>query len=132
MTILMYTPLYIALNGLVLFALAVSVMRFRFKQDIPMGDGGLPQGLQRMRAMSNFVEYAPLILILLGSYEYLSQNTLAVHICGIALTLGRALHGYGLHKAPGPTVARGAGMLATLGVLLYLIGAIIWYYIEQL
>ncbi len=122
----MITPLYVALNGLVLIGLAICVVVFRVKHKVTIGDGGIASGMQSMRAQANFIEYVPLALLLMAGYEYMSQDIMAVHICGIVLTVGRIFHGYGLNKSGGPTIGRAVGTLATWAVLIYLIVRVLW------
>jgi uncharacterized membrane protein YecN with MAPEG domain len=52
----------------------------------------------------------------------LSGSTLLVHILGIALTVGRVLHGVGLNMSSGASFGRGAGILLTWMALL--VGAV--------
>jgi len=119
----MNTPLqiaafYVALNAVIMLLLAVNVMRNRVQSKTLIGDGGNPTLLQAVRAHGNNTEYVPLILVMLVTLALLQTSVLVLHIVGIALTLGRVLHAFGLSNNPGISVGRGGGTMLTLAALL--------------
>ena len=63
------TPWYIAINGLLLLALSVNVVRFRVKHRVNLGDGGQPELRQAMRVQGNFAEYVPMALLMIAAFE---------------------------------------------------------------
>lgn len=110
--------LYVGLNGLITLALALHVSRCRLKSKVDLGDGG-DLALQRaIRAHGNNVEYVPITLLIILGVAMLSASTLLVHALGVALTLGRLLHGIGLNLSGGASFGRGAGILLTWLTLL--------------
>jgi uncharacterized membrane protein YecN with MAPEG domain len=107
------TPLYAGLLGILLIALAYNVSRYRVGRKIAFGDGDHP-GLQRaIRAHANLTENAPLGLILLAAVEAQGFSAVVVHILGVALVLGRTMHGYGLARNSGTSIGRAGGILLT-------------------
>lgn len=118
--------LYAGLNGLILLALAAHVGRTRGRLNIMMGDAGNPLMIRAMRGQANFVEYAPLVLVQLVAMALLGTPGWVVHLVGLALTIGRLLHGWHFMQDDAPGWQRGAGagltMLALLVASLGLIG----------
>ncbi len=100
---------YAGLNGLIAFVLVVLVVRQRGKTKTGLGTGGHVVLEQAIRVHGNFVEYVPLILILLLLLELGGLAPLWLHLMGIALTLGRILHAWGLSTSPGESFGRAVG-----------------------
>ena len=109
---------YAGLNGLIALVLAFLVLRQRRRFRVGIGSGGHPALEQAMRAQANFVEYAPLILLLLLFLALTGLATAWLHALGVALTLGRALHAWGLSTKPGWSPGRFFGTALTLLTLL--------------
>ena len=116
-TLPLITALYAGLNGLLALFLAIRVSMARAKKKIDLGDGGDQQLLQKIRVHGNNAEYLALILVLLALIEALGAPVLALHVLGIALTLGRVLHAQGLASKTGPSFGRIVGQTATWLVL---------------
>jgi len=89
------TPLYAGILALVFFALSVRVVAMR-GTGISLGDGGNPAMLRRIRGHANFAEYVPLILLMMAFLELSRFSAYLLHGLGIALVIGRVLHGYAL------------------------------------
>ena len=94
------TSLYAGLLTLVFFALSVRVIRYRRAEQIGLGDADDKSLLRRMRAHANFAEYVPLGVVLLALCEAQGAPRIAVHLLGLTLLVGRALHGYGFSASP--------------------------------
>jgi uncharacterized protein len=109
---------YAGLNGLIALVLALWVVRQRGKTKTNLGTGGHPAMEQAIRAHGNFIEYVPLILLLLLLLELGGLAPLWIHLMGTALTLGRILHPWGLLTKPGESFGRAAGMILTWLTLL--------------
>lgn len=117
--------LYAGLNGLVLFWLTFNVVQVRRARKIYMGDGGDPLMIRAMRGQANFIEFAPMILLLVALWALLGAPVLAIHAAGLMLTVGRLLHAWHFTRADAPGWQRGAGALLTLlALLLAALGAI--------
>jgi uncharacterized protein len=107
------TAIYPGLNGLILLVLAIRVARQRGIAKIGIGTGG-NESLERVaRIHGNAAENIPIILILLGIAEACGSSPILLHGMGIALTLGRLLHAWGLTRSPGESFGRAAGMALT-------------------
>lgn len=91
---------YAGFLGLVLVWLSWTVIVWRKRTGIWLGDGG-HEALQRaMRGQANFVETVPLTLVMLVLMAHLGAPAVALHLFGLTLSTGRLLHG--LHfAAPG-------------------------------
>jgi uncharacterized protein len=88
------TMFYAGLLALVLLALSVRTIQARAATKVYMGDGGNELMLRRMRGMANFVEYVPLILIMLALLELRATAPWQLHALGATLLVARVLHGY--------------------------------------
>ena len=96
--------------GLVGLILAFRVSMGRGKHKITMGDGGNPDMIVRMRTHANFVEYVPLMLVLLGLLELGGANHTALIVGAAALVIARIFHAIGM---AGPMALRVTGAMAT-------------------
>ena len=103
--------------ALVAAVLATRAAMGRAKYGIMMGDGGHPDMIARMRAHANFVEYVPLMLILMGLREFAGANRIVLIASGAALVVARILHGIGMTRQT-VNLYRGAGNLTTFLLLL--------------
>lgn len=109
--------LWSGLLGLLYLALAGLVVRHRYRAKVGVGDGGDPALARAIRVHGNFAEYVPLTLFLLLLLALAGWGSLYIHILAGILVAGRLAHAIGLAGSEGPSIGRGAGMLATWGVL---------------
>jgi uncharacterized membrane protein YecN with MAPEG domain len=116
------TALYAGLNALILLVLAFRVARQRGISKVGIGTGGDAALERASRVHGNAVENVPIVLILLGLAEACGSSVVLLHGIGIALTLGRLLHAWGLTRSPNESFGRAAGM--TLTWLALAVGAI--------
>lgn len=113
------TGLYAGLLGLILLWLSLRVILVvRGKGELNYGDGGNPDFVTIVRGQGNFVEYVPLILILMAIDELGGVSSAWLHTMGAALVLGRIMHPLGLRTTPGIVPLRFVGTLLTFLVLL--------------
>lgn len=113
------TPLYAAILGLMLLVLSARVVAVvRGKGEVGYGDGGNPDFTTVVRGQGNFIEYVPLILILIAFAEAGGSSSTTIHAMGTALVVGRILHPIGLTNEPGINPARLVGTILTWTVLL--------------
>lgn len=110
--------IYAALCGLLLFALSLNVSRTRGKYKVSLGDGGHEELMRAIRAQGNFVEYTPLVLLLLLLLELKGAPVLALHILGAGYFVSRVLHGLGMIMNARPNPMRGIGAGVTWLVLI--------------
>lgn len=101
--------------ALINFWLSMRTGNARRAAKVSIGDGGDPALIGRMRAQANFIEYTPIVLILIGAIE-LSQgsSTWLWAVTGIYL-LGRVGHALGMDGMP---VGRFAGTITSLLTML--------------
>lgn len=121
MTTLPITLTIAGAAALVNLWLAFRVVGLRVKHKMPLGDGGNAVMLGRMRAQSNFTEYAPFVLILLGLVELSIGSVTWLWFVGIAFILARLAHGFGMDR-PAPNALRAGGAVTTWIILLGLAG----------
>lgn len=113
------TLVYAGALGLWFLALSVRVVLGRVGPGAPgLGDGGNPMMLRRIRGHGNFAEYVPLVLAMMGFLELSAEPRWVLHCLGLALLLGRLLHGYALSFTQQSVFGRTAGILLTLMALL--------------
>jgi len=118
--------LYTGLNVLIIFALIWQVIGHRRREKITLGDGGFPPLIRAIRAHANAIEIAPIALIGLIVMVMANAPLWAIHVGGLSLTLGRALHGYGLSRNEGASFGRMVGMILSLTALLWIGVYCIW------
>ncbi|MGL5446231.1 MAG: MAPEG family protein [Rhabdaerophilum sp.] len=102
MTTFPVTTIYALLTAIILLALFMNVTLRRSKIGQSIGDGGDVDLHERIRRHGNFVEWTPMVLILLALAEANQASTLALHVSGSLLVVGRVLHPFGL-KTGAPT-----------------------------
>jgi uncharacterized membrane protein YecN with MAPEG domain len=107
------TTLYAGLLGLLYVALSANVIRRRRDSRVNLGSGGNERLERRIRAHGNFAEYVPLALLLMALAETGGTPAWLVHLFGIALVIGRGLHGYALSSLVKRPAARVGGMVLT-------------------
>ena len=102
--------------------LAVRVGQVRTSEKVSVGDGGNDKVIARMRAHANFVEYTPLIVVLIAAIELAAGTSRWLWIVMALFMLGRIAHGFGLDGwKPGRPVGTIITMLTLLGLGLYAI-----------
>lgn len=102
--------------------LMVRVGRVRMAEKVSVGDGGNENVIRRMRAHSNFIESAPIVLILIAAIEISSGTSMILWLVSILYILGRVAHGFGMD---GGTLGKGR-MIGTLITMLTLLGLAGW------
>ncbi len=102
------------------FWLAMRVGNVRRAAKVSIGDGGDMALIARMRAQANFIEYTPIVLVLIGAIE-LSQGT-STWLWAVAALylLGRVGHGLGMDGwIPGRMGGTLISLFTMLGLGLY-------------
>ena len=112
------TPLYAGLLGLVLLALSGRVIAAVRAKGVGLGTGGNADYEAIIRSQGNFIEYVPMILILIGFAEAGGASDAWIHGLGGTLLVARILHPIGMSPDPKPNPFRFVGTVATLLVLL--------------
>ena len=102
--------------------LGIRIGQLRTSLKISIGDGGNEQVIRRMRAQSNFIENAPLVLVLIGAIELARPGNTILAAVAAVFIVGRVLHGLGMD---GGSFAIGR-MIGTLSSLLIQLGLSVW------
>ena len=126
----MAVALCAALLGFLGTALTVNVIINRVRTGIHTGDGGVARLAQAIRAQGNFVEQAPLVLIIIAVAAAVGVRPLVIDILAAVLLVARLLSAYALNRSLGPSQLRqfsaGVSVLllaaASLAILLALAG----------
>jgi uncharacterized membrane protein YecN with MAPEG domain len=117
--------LWVGLNLLLILILSLLVVRQRQKHRVNLGDDGILELSQAIRALGNATEYIPaglagiLVLALTGT----PAAAVLVHVAGFLLFAGRVVHAVGLSNSGGASFARTIGMLATWVSYIFMIAA---------
>lgn len=85
-----------AAAAIVNFWLGVRIGRLRIARKIEMGDGSDPLIYARMRAQSNFIENAPITLILVAVVELAGKGGWWLPLAGAVFMAGRIAHAFGM------------------------------------
>lgn len=115
------TLTYGAVLGLMMAVLSIRVPIRRGILDVPFGDGGDVPLATRIRAFGNFVEYVPMIVLLMALAEVSGAAPGVLHASGTGLVLSRLVHALAYRGRPELTLAekvgRGIGAFSTWTVL---------------
>lgn len=114
------TALYAGI--LAIFALVLSFqagsLRGKVGASVLFGDPANMELAEKVRRHQNFLEYVPMILILMGAIELNGGSATFLHVIGIALIVSRIAHAIGLKHDnmghPGRVIGAGGTALITL------------------
>ena len=115
------TGFYLALLALVYAALALQVARLRRGNRVLFGDGENVRLRCAIRVHANFIEYVPIITLLVAMLEMSGLSTIWVHVLMGALLVARLLHPLGMYSKPGTwqfSAGRVGGIVITISVLI--------------
>lgn len=107
-------------SGLLLFvliALSVNVVISRNRHRVLLGDGGVEPMNIAVRAFGNAAEYIPIGIGAMILMALLSAPIWLMHVVGVLLFIGRAVHPFGLSATGRPRPARLIGMVLTYAAL---------------
>ena len=119
------TLLYAAIFAV--FALALSAQaglyRGKVRISILFGEPDNMVLAERVRRHQNFLEYVPMVLILMAAIELSGGSKTFLHVIGVLLIAARVAHAIGLKhdniEHPGRTVGAGGTALITLAAAGY-------------
>lgn len=89
----MISALYAALVSLWIYTLTFKVIKARRKNKVAYGDNDVDELVRTRSAHANAVENSMVILVLLFALEFNGGYVWLIHLFGIALLIGRLLHG---------------------------------------
>lgn len=113
----MITGFYAALLGILLVVLIMNVVKRRMHFKVGLGDGGIKELEQAIRAHGNFIEIVPFALILLFIMEYQGLSSAYLHIYGATLVIARILHAVGLYQTPYRSFGRMMGTILCVSLI---------------
>lgn len=99
--------------------LMTRIGRLRMTVKVMHGDGGHPLLTRRMRAQANFIEHAPLFLVLVAVIEMTGRGGTWLAIVGSIFMLARVAHGFGMDRSdmnPFRFAGIGVTVLAEIGL----------------
>ncbi len=115
------TACYLAILALLYAALALQVIRLRRSNKAAFSDGGNLSLRSAIRAHGNFMEYVPIITLMVAMIEMAGASALRVHLLMGALLLSRLLHPLGMYAAPNSLqfrICRVGGIFITIALLI--------------
>jgi uncharacterized protein len=119
------TALYALPLALLCLVLWFRVTQMRAQLKVSIGDAGHTDLHERIRQHGNFIEWTPLVLLLMVIAEGNGAGALWLHISGGLLLLGRLAHPFGLKAGnaghPLRYVGNSASLLATLTAMVSLV-----------
>ena len=119
--------LWVGLHLILLLALSLLVVRQRRRHKVALGDGGVPELAQAIRAFGNATEYVPAAMIGIAVLALVQAPPLAIHLIGVLLFAGRLLHGFGLSRSGGSSFARSIGVTLTWLAYVFASAALLFY-----
>ena len=128
---MLITPFYGAIFAFILVVLSVRTLRLRRKLKVAIGHGNQPTLERAMRAHANFCEYVPMTLLLIFFLESLTATTWWIHLLGISLLIGRAVHAFGVSQVSETYLFRVFGMAMTFTVIVFASVRILMAYLLQ-
>jgi len=111
---------YLAILALIYAVLALQVARLRRDNLVLFGDAENAKLRTAIRVHANFIEYVPIITLLVALLEMSGMAASRVHLLMGALLLARLLHPMGMSARPGTwqfNAGRVGGILLTIAVL---------------
>jgi uncharacterized protein len=128
------TGFYLGLLALIYAALALEVARLRRGNRVLFGDGENVRLRSAIRAHANFVEYVPIIALLVAMLEMSGLSAVRVHVLMGALLVARLLHPLGMYVGPRTLqfqICRVGGILLTLLVMLVSALLLLWRFVPD-
>jgi uncharacterized protein len=115
------TGFYLALLALIYAALALQVVRLRRGNRVLFGDGENFRLRSAIRIHANFIEYVPIVALLVAMLEMSGLSAAWVHLLMGALLVARLLHPLGMYSKPRTwrfSAGRVGGIFITISVLI--------------
>ncbi len=111
------TGFYLGLLGVIYLVLSLLVVGYRWKYRMAIGDGDHVELRKVIRIHANFIEYVPIVLLMMLCLENAGHSSRQVELLGIALVVARICHAVGVFRTTGTSLLRTVGVLATFAVL---------------
>ena len=111
---------YLALLALLYVVFTLHVIRLRQGNRAAFGDGENIKLRSAIRTHSNFIEYVPIITLMVAFLEMSGASPIRIHLLMGALVVSRLLHPLGMYTAPNTRafrIGRVGGMFITISLL---------------
>ncbi|MEC7644180.1 MAPEG family protein [Idiomarina sp.] len=132
MATLTITSLFAGILALIYVVLSVRIIQLRWRHRVGIGTNKVEELQRAVRAHGNFIEYVPLMLLMLALIEFNGVGSTWIYALGSALTIARIAHAVGLSSNAGVSWPRSVGVLGTFSVLLLQAGILIGIFVGQL
>lgn len=129
------TAAYLGILALLYLVLGLQVSRLRRGHRVLFGDGDNIKLRSAIRAHGNFVEYVPIIVLMVAMLEMSGTPAATVHLLMGELLVARLLHPLGMYVGPRTLqfqICRVGGILLTLLVLLAAAVLLLWRFLPTL
>ena len=126
------TAIYAGILALISIVLANGAGQTRARLGISLGDGGNTQLIAAVRRHANFVEFVPLIVVMLAMLELNHLNKWWIHGLGAAIVVARILHPLGISTDQMSSPFRMIGSMMTAAVTVACAGLLLWQGIRAL
>ena len=123
------TGFYLGILALIYAVLALQVARLRRDNRVLFGDADNGRLRTAIRVHANFIEYVPIITLMVAMLEMSGLAAIWVHLLMGALLVSRLLHPLGMYAAPNTLqfrIGRVGGITITLVLLLACALTILW------
>jgi len=132
MATLTVTSLFAGILALIYVVLSVRIIQLRWRHRVGIGTNKVEELQRAVPAHGNFIEYVPLMLLMLALIEFSGVGSAWIYGLGGALTIARIAHAAGLSSNAGVSWPRTVGVLGTFSVLLLQAGILIGIFVGQL
>jgi len=126
------TSAYLGILALLYLMLGLQVSRLRRGHRVLYGDGDNIKLRSAIRAHANFVEYVPIIVLMIAMLEMSGMPAMRVHLLMGALLVARLLHPLGMYVGPRTLqfqICRVGGISLTLLVMLGAAVLLLWRFL---
>jgi uncharacterized membrane protein YecN with MAPEG domain len=126
------TSAYLGILALLYLVLGLQVSRLRRGHRVLFGDGDNIKLRSAIRAHANFVEYVPIIVLMVAMLEMSGMPALRVHLLMGALLVARLLHPLGMYVGPRTLrfqICRVGGIVLTLLVMAGAASLLLWRFL---
>lgn len=98
--------------------LTIRIAQVRAREKVFVGDAGNDAVIRRMRAQANFIENAPLTLILVAVIELAGKGGAWLPVVAAVFVIGRIAHAFGMDGSfkAGRAIGSVTAMLSQLGL----------------
>jgi uncharacterized membrane protein YecN with MAPEG domain len=126
------TAAYLGILALLYAVLGLQVGRLRRGNKVLFGDGDNIKLRSAIRAHANFIEYVPIIVLMVALLEMSGMPAARVHLLMGALLVARLLHPLGMYVGPLTLqfqIGRVGGLLLTILVLIASAVLLLWRFL---